>query len=54
MPDTLWGKVRSALIGVYGEAIDTSWFSKLEATENEQTIEQTARAMGVRIRGFEC
>ena len=69
--------MRSSLIGIYGEAIDTSWFSKLEATEDkkekeinlkassefikdwiernyEQAIEQTAGAMGIRIRGFEC
>jgi hypothetical protein len=40
LPNTLWGRVRSALIGIYGEAIDTSWFSKLEATEdtNEKAI----------------
>jgi hypothetical protein len=77
LPNTLWGRVRKVLIGVYGEAIDISWFSKIEATENEQTkeinlkvssefikdwiernyeqaIEQTAGAMGIRIRGFEC
>ena len=36
LPNTLWGKVRSALIGVYGEAIDISWFSKLEATEDTE------------------
>ncbi len=77
LPNTLWGRVRSSLIGIYGEAIDTSWFSKLEATEDkkekeinlkassefikdwiernyEQAIEQTAGAMGIRIRGFEC
>jgi hypothetical protein len=34
LPNSLWGRVRSSLIGIYGEAIDTSWFSKLEATEN--------------------
>jgi len=77
LPNTLWGRVRKVLIGVYGEAIDISWFSKIEATENEQTkeiklkaptefikdwiernyeqaIEQTAGAMGIKIRGFEC
>ena len=77
MPNTLWGRVRKVLIGIYGEAIDTSWFSKLEATEDtkekainlkassefikdwiernyEQTIEQAAEAMGVKIRGLEC
>ena len=77
LPNTLWGKIRKQLITLYGEAIDISWFSKIEATENEQTkeinlkvssefikdwiernyeqaIEQTAGAMGIRIRGFEC
>ena len=77
LPNTLWGRVRKVLIGIYGEAIDTSWFSKLEATEDtkekainlkassefikdwiernyEQTIEQAAEAMGVKIRGLEC
>ena len=77
LPNTLWGKIRKQLITLYGEAIDISWFSKIEATENEQTkeinlkvssefikdwiernyeqaIEQTAEAMGIRIRGFEC
>ncbi len=77
LPNTLWGRVRSSLIGIYGEAIDSSWFSKLEATEDteakainlkassefikdwiernyEQAIEQTAGAMGIRIRGLEC
>jgi hypothetical protein len=34
LPNSLWGRVRSSLIGIYGEAIDTSWFSKLEATED--------------------
>ena len=77
LPNTLWGKIRKQLITLYAEAIDISWFSKIEATENEQTkeinlkvssefikdwiernyeqaIEQTAGAMGIRIRGFEC
>ncbi len=77
LPNTLWGRVRKSLIGIYGEAIDASWFSKLEATEDtkekainlkapseffkdwiqrnyEQVIEQTAGAMGVKIRGLEC
>jgi len=77
LPNTLWGRVRSALIVIYGEAIDASWFSKIEATEDieekainlkapseffkdwiqrnyEQAIEQTARAMGVKIRGLGC
>lgn len=36
LPNTLWGRVRKSLIGVYGEAIDTSWFSKLEATEDTE------------------
>jgi len=36
LPNTLWGRVRSVLIGIYGEAIDISWFSKLEATENTE------------------
>ncbi len=36
LPNTLWGRVRKVLIGVYGEAIDTSWFSKLEATEDTE------------------
>ena len=34
LPNTLWGRVRKSLIGIYGEAIDASWFSKLEATED--------------------
>jgi hypothetical protein len=36
LPNTLWGRVRSALIGIYGEAIDISWFSKIEATEDTE------------------
>ena len=36
LPNTLWGRVRKSLIGIYGEAIDTSWFSKLEATEDTE------------------
>jgi hypothetical protein len=36
LPNTLWGKVRNSLIGIYGEAIDTSWFSKIEATEDTE------------------
>jgi len=36
LPNTLWGRVRNSLIGIYGEAIDTSWFSKLEVTEDEE------------------
>jgi len=77
LTNTLWGRVRSSLIGIYGEAIDASWFSKIKATEDieekainlkapseffkdwiernyEQTIEHTARIMGIRIRGLEC
>jgi len=34
LTNTLWGRVRSSLIGIYGEAIDASWFSKIEATED--------------------
>jgi len=72
-----FARVRKVLIEIYGEAIDISWFSKIEATEDieekainlkapseffkdwvernyEQTIQHTARAMGIRIRGFEC
>ena len=36
LPNTLWGRVRKSLIGIYGEAIDISWFSKLEATEDTE------------------
>ncbi len=36
LPNTLWGRVRKLLIGIYGEAIDASWFSKLEATEDTE------------------
>ncbi len=36
LPNTLWGRVRKVLIGIYGEAIDTSWFSKLQATEDTE------------------
>jgi len=31
---TLWGRVRSGLIATYGEAIDKSWFSRLETSED--------------------
>ena len=31
---TIWGRVRRSLISLYGEAIDISWFSKLETTED--------------------
>jgi hypothetical protein len=31
---TLWGRVRDSLIKQYGEAIDNSWFSKLETAED--------------------
>ena len=31
---TLWGRVRASLIAHYGEAIDKSWFSRLEPTED--------------------
>jgi len=34
IPDTMWGKVRKELITIYGEAIDASWFSKLESKED--------------------
>ena len=77
IPNTLWGNIRKQLITFYGEAIDISWFSKIEATEDteekainlkassefikdwiernyEQAIEQTATAMGIKIRGLEC
>ena len=36
LPNTLWGRVRKVLIGVYGDSIDASWFSKLEATEDTE------------------
>ena len=36
LPNSLWGRVRKSLIGIYGEAIDASWFSKLEATEDTE------------------
>jgi hypothetical protein len=44
LPNTLWGKVRSSLIGVYGEAIDVSWFSKIEATEDIEEKEINLKA----------
>jgi len=31
---TIWGRVRSRLIILYGEAVDRSWFSKLETTND--------------------
>jgi hypothetical protein len=34
LPNTLWGRVRSVLIGIYGEATYHNWFSKLEAIED--------------------
>jgi len=44
LPNTLWGRVRSSLIGVYGEAIDVSWFSKIEATEGIEEKEINLKA----------
>lgn len=32
--ETLWGRIRDNLIKHYGEAIDKSWFSRLETTED--------------------
>lgn len=34
---TIWGRVRSSLINLYGDAIDKSWFSKLEITEDQSS-----------------
>lgn len=34
IPATTWGNIRRRLIAYYGEDIDASWFSKLEATED--------------------
>jgi len=36
-PTTLWGKIRTCLIATYGEAIDKSWFSRLEHSEDKSS-----------------
>ena len=52
LPNTLWGRVRSSLIGIYGEAIDTSWFSKLEATEDKKEKEINLKASSEFIKDW--
>ncbi len=52
LPNTLWGKIRKQLITLYGEAIDISWFSKLESTENEQTKEINLKASSEFIKDW--
>ncbi|WP_341792624.1 MULTISPECIES: hypothetical protein [unclassified Rickettsia] len=39
-PNSIWYKVRQYLIAHYGEAIDKSWFSRLEAVEENNDSKQ--------------
>ena len=52
LPNTLWGRVRKSLIGIYGEAIDASWFSKLEATEDTKEKEINLKASSEFIKDW--
>ena len=44
LPNSLWGSIRCQLITIYGQAIDSHWFSKLDAKvdEDKRTIELKA------------
>lgn len=44
IPDNVWGRVRSGLIGEFGEGVDISWFSKLEEDIDEKTRKIELRA----------
>ena len=52
LPNTLWGRVRKSLIGIYGEAIDASWFSKLAATEDKKEKEINLKASSEFIKDW--
>ncbi|WP_342270066.1 DnaA N-terminal domain-containing protein [Rickettsia endosymbiont of Orchestes rusci] len=39
-PNSIWYKVRQYLIAHYGEAVDKSWFSRLEAVEENNDSKQ--------------
>ena len=39
LPNSMWCNIRKRLITLYGEAVDISWFSKLDSTEDSSTKE---------------
>ncbi|RYE05550.1 MAG: hypothetical protein EOP33_05240 [Rickettsiaceae bacterium] len=43
-PNSIWDKVSSALLKQYGEAIHTSWFSKLSAEEDKENKQLMLKA----------
>ena len=51
-PGTIWGKIRKSLRDYYGEGVDRSWFSRLEATENSKTNTLDLKAPGSFIKDY--
>ncbi len=54
-PESVWYKIRQYLLKLYGENLDKSWFSKLEAVEedttcNKITLKPTTAFIGHWIR----